>query len=538
MTARLRNALMRLGEPELQQYVGKEVVRYMSLLNQPISAGALADVLIERLGGEIISPRHSQLRDQLIMAMGKSDAIGLEELICGAASDTPWANILGQDLGDTSPKQMLVRRFFGLSEPVPVPEPIQIAARQRLTAGYSLYEYQMKVVSSAIRKINTGDKRALIHMPTGAGKTRAAMALIGRLLSENVGPRVIVWLAHSEELCEQAAEEFTKCWSMIGDREVELGRFFGPREFDLSDFKDGIIVAGLAKLYSRSLSQQSAFLSLKNRLRLVVMDEAHQALAPTYQHLMEMLAPEAGAVSLLGLSATPGRSWLNKGEDQKLAKFFSGQKVTLEVPGNGDPIKFLQEEGYLAVPDYRPVPYTPTVGLSAQDRKAIAQGLDISVETLQKLGDDEQRNLIILQEILAQVEKGARMIVFACSVQHANMLADLLVAKGVKAAAVSASTSTERRHEILSSFKDAGPDAPQVVVNFAILTAGFDAPKTNTVVVARPTQSVVLYSQMIGRAMRGTRSGGNDRCTVITVQDNLPGFRNVYEGFFHWEDVW
>ena len=75
-------------------------------------------------------------------------------------------------------------------------------------------------------------------------------------------------------------------------------------------------------------------------------------------------------------------------------------------------------------------------------------------------------------------------------------------------------------------------------MNYGVLTTGFDAPKTNVVVVARPTQSVVLYRQMIGRAMRRPKSGGNQTCTVITVKDSIPGFRSVYEGFTHWEDVW
>ncbi len=67
---------------------------------------------------------------------------------------------------------------------------------------------------------------------------------------------------------------------------------------------------------------------------------------------------------------------------------------------------------------------------------------------------------------------------------------------------------------------------------------GFDAPRTNVAMIARPTRSVVLYSQMVGRAARGPRAGGNERCRVITVVDRIPGFRSIAEAFTFWEDIW
>ena len=67
----------------------------------------------------------------------------------------------------------------------------------------------------------------------------------------------------------------------------------------------------------------------------------------------------------------------------------------------------------------------------------------------------------------------------------------------------------------------------------------FDAPRTSAAVIARPTKSLVLYSQMLGRALRGPLAGGNDQAEIITVVDTeLPGFRDPAETFFNWEDVW
>ena len=63
-------------------------------------------------------------------------------------------------------------------------------------------------------------------------------------------------------------------------------------------------------------------------------------------------------------------------------------------------------------------------------------------------------------------------------------------------------------------------------------------PKTNVAIIARPTNSLVQYSQMVGRAMRGTRSGGNDTCRIYTVADDIDEFRNVAAAFEHWDEIW
>ena len=91
---------------------------------------------------------------------------------------------------------------------------------------------------------------------------------------------------------------------------------------------------------------------------------------------------------------------------------------------------------------------------------------------------------------------------------------------------------------IIAAFK-AASDEPRVIVNYGVLTTGFDAPQTSAAVIARPTKSLVLFSQMVGRATRGERAGGNKRAEVATVVDTrLPGFCNMADAFDNWEDVW
>jgi superfamily II DNA or RNA helicase len=94
------------------------------------------------------------------------------------------------------------------------------------------------------------------------------------------------------------------------------------------------------------------------------------------------------------------------------------------------------------------------------------------------------------------------------------------------------------RAHIISDFKGES-EKSMVLCNYGVLTTGFDAPRTSCVIIARPTKSLVLYSQMVGRAIRGPQAGGNQKALIVTVNDpTLPGFGNVEAAFVNWEDVW
>jgi DNA repair protein RadD len=78
----------------------------------------------------------------------------------------------------------------------------------------------------------------------------------------------------------------------------------------------------------------------------------------------------------------------------------------------------------------------------------------------------------------------------------------------------------------------------QAIVNFGILSTGFDAPNTGAVMIARPTASIVLYSQMIGRGMRGPKVGGRKECTIIDIKDNIEGFGGEAEVYQYFSQYW
>ena len=98
---------------------------------------------------------------------------------------------------------------------------------------------------------------------------------------------------------------------------------------------------------------------------------------------------------------------------------------------------------------------------------------------------------------------------------------------------VDGKTNQGARQSILKEFKNG---ELQIICNFGILSTGFDAPKTDLVFIARPTQSIVLYSQMIGRGLRGKEVGGTENCTIVTVKDNISGLPNDSNIFTYFDE--
>jgi superfamily II DNA or RNA helicase len=155
-----------------------------------------------------------------------------------------------------------------------------------------------------------------------------------------------------------------------------------------------------------------------------------------------------------------------------------------------------------------------------------------------KLARDEQRNLHILAEIENLAKAHKRIIVFAATVEHSHLLAAVLRTRGFHATSVTSKSTNVAREIAIQSYKD-DSHGVKIICNYGVLTTGFDAPKTSAAVISRPTKSLVLYSQMVGRAIRGPLAGGNRDAEIVTIVDqSLPGFRSIAEAFSHWEDVW
>ena len=409
-------------------------------------------------------------------------------------------------------------------------------AISQVTPRFGLFAHQANALHRVQVLLSEEPRRVLLHMPTGSGKTRTAMnAVADYLRARDKG--VVVWLAHSEELCEQAAEEFVKAWEALGSRPLSVIRFWGAHSADLRTVTDGIVIAGLRKAYSALLSDDRHFRALAAKDPFVVMDEAHQAIAQTYRLLIELLMRPGGDAALLGLSATPGRTWNDPEADRELSQFFGTRKVSLRIPGFDNPVSYLIDEGYLARPTYRFVESASGVTLSEQEMRTLSETFELPATVLDRLAADQQRNLLIVHHAEELLRRHQRVILFAASVQQSDLLAAVLAARGHRATSITSKSGAERS-ETITSFKD-DENVPKILCNFGVLTTGFDAPKTSAALITRPTSSLVLYSQMVGRAMRGTSAGGNASCEIVTVVDpRLPGFGSVMQAFTNWEDVW
>ncbi len=456
--------------------------------------------------------------------------------LLGVSPTTDAYEFLKATKFSTAKQKEQLLKFFGVG--LPAVEEVEPTPNETIVEpSYALFPHQINALLRVRQKLNADPYRVLLHMPTGSGKTRTAMNLIADHLRERRSG-VVVWLAHSEELCQQAASEFEAAWRVLGNRKLRLARYWGSHSSDLADFKDGVVIAGLSKAFARLKADSKDFIALAGRDPLVVLDEAHQAIAPTYQQLLELLVRPTTGARLLGLSATPGRSWSDVEQDEKLSNFFARAKVTLQVDGYDNPISFLIAEGFLASPVFRRIRADANIELTYREQCLVRDTFDLPASVLERLGRDEGRNLLVIHEIERLLQRHKRVIVFASSVEQSGLLAAVLSARGHCASTVSSlSGVTERKRAIEDYLRD--DELPRVLCNFGVLTTGFDAPRTSAALVARPTLSLVLYSQMIGRAMRGPKAGGNSQAEIVTVVDpSIKGFDSVESAFSNWEDVW
>ena len=534
---RFNELLSRADDETLQCLLGESPLKLILLLDPGLATPTQLRDLILRLytaEGLLLSwEKRAVLFDLLPPQQGKilHQILGLND------NGQIYQNLKQLSIRRGSEREQALFDFFSLTVPVQeVPEPIP--AVQDGLCQYPLFAHQRAAARKVIVALEEHPRRVVLHMPTGAGKTRTAMHVIADHLRRRE-PTLVVWLAHTEELCEQAASEFEQAWHCLGNRKVGVYRFWGNRELPLDKVHDGILIGGLAKMYLTTKDHLSFIIELAGRTSLVVIDEAHSAIAETYKLILDALVMMRHPnVALLGLTATPGRTWADIHIDEQLSQFFSRCKVTLEVENYESPVDFLVDHQYLAQVHYRPLFYEGGIALSDADLRRIREQFDIPNSILQRLAENEVRNLAIVTAIEELAKRHRRILVFAATVQHADLLAAVLQMRGYHASSVTGKTAGLRRSQVIGSFKQDTPDV-RIICNFGVLTTGFDAPFTSAALIARPTKSLVLYSQMVGRAIRGKRAGGNETAEIVSVVDHhLPGFGSVAEAFNNWEDIW
>lgn len=395
-----------------------------------------------------------------------------------------------------------------------------------------LHDYQERVVSRMVDLLlQPQPGRAMLRLPTGAGKTRVAVDAIIRVAARGCLTGPILWIAQSDELCEQAVGTWKFVWSKAGPRErLTVNRFWGGNDATPVKGTTQLVVATDAQLKTRLDKQEYAWLRSP---ALVVVDEAHRAIAPTYTSILERLGLTSRQTDrpLIGLTATPYRNE-NEDETRRLIDRFGKRRLDEDLFPSDDPYAELQAIGVLAKVDHRELA-GGTIRLDDMQLKEIEQFgvLPASVEA--ELAADTDRNERILDSIAALPEDWP-ILVFATSVNHAKLLTALLNDRGVGAASIDGSTPMPERRSKIEAYRSR---ERRVLANYGVLAQGFDAPTTRAVVIARPTYSPNVYQQMVGRGLRGPRNGGGEQCLILDVHDNIANYGRKL-AFTEFEHLW
>ncbi|GGS16770.1 hypothetical protein GCM10010259_27130 [Streptomyces daghestanicus] len=396
-----------------------------------------------------------------------------------------------------------------------------------------LHDYQEDLVRNVTTLLDRlAPQRAMLSLPTGAGKTRVTSEAVIRWVKrvgDLGGP--LLWIAQTEELCEQAVQSWKFVWNKVGaERPLTISRLWSSHEVGNVVENPHLVVATDAKLERCLGTDQYAWL---RQATLVIVDEAHTAISKRYTEILSHLGLtqyETGR-HLLGLTATPFRN-TNEDETRRLVARFGNRRLDEGVFPSGDPYRDLQEWGMLAQVEHR----TLTGGrieLTRDERTHAERMAMLSRAAEQRLADDHARSRRIVDEVAGLPEDWPTLL-FATSVDHAKYLAAMLNDRGVPATSVDSTTSAQDRRRRIEDFRTG---RIRVLTNYGVLTQGFDAPATRVVVVARPVYSTNVYQQMIGRGLRGPKNGGKPTCLILNVDDNIANF-DTRLAFTQFEHLW
>ena len=400
-----------------------------------------------------------------------------------------------------------------------------------------LHDYQKKIVDKLRPMLMPGPLdsdliRGVISLPTGSGKTRVAVQGIVESIRDDGFEGGILWVADRSELCEQAVESWRQVWRSLGSetQSLRISRMWDgqPAPLPTSDFH--VVVASIQTLDAR-LKNETADYDFLRDFNLVVFDEAHRSTAPTFTSVMNRMGLSTGSTRrsvsesfVLGLTATPYRS--DEDETARLASRYDENRLDHGVfnSNNADEvIRELQGMGVLALAEHEIIE-GHSIQLSDRQREQM-RDMPWLPESVEK---EIATNIDRTGRIISAYDKHVRSenpdwatLIFATSVEHAQTLSALLNSRGVKARAVSGSTDRTTRRRVVEEFRNGDI---KVLVNYGVFREGFDAPKTRAIIVARPVYSPNLYFQMIGRGLRGVKNGGNERCLILNVQDNIENF--------------
>lgn len=360
-----------------------------------------------------------------------------------------------------------------------------------MTTPFSLRDYQQEAVDATLRHFRKSDEAAVIVLPTGAGKS-LVIAELGRLAR-----RKILVLAHVKELVEQNHSKYESYGLKAGIFSAGLGA---------KQTRHQVTFASVQSV-ARNLAQFSEHYSL------LIIDECHR-LSPEetsqYQQIIQQLKQHNAGLKVLGLTATPyrlGLGWIYRYHHRGYVR--GGEQPPFQHCIYELPLRYMINKGYLTPPTMVDAPVAQYDFSALENRWG--EYSEKAVNALLVRYPRVTQAICEQIETLAQQRKG--VMIFAASVDHAREICGYLPTSDT--ALITGATAGNERDLLIRRFK---AQEIRFLVNVAVLTTGFDAPHVDMIAILRPTQSVSLYQQIVGRGLR-LAPGKND-CLVVDYAGN------------------
>ena len=565
--------MVNFSQSDLRGYLGEDIVEllveWMPNGETLLTKQKMVSMIDSLYGTSIL--KNKQFRKNLLESMKESDIIAIRDT-CLSGSEQNESNLLAViDIIANKPwnKNVVTTyllKLWNVPEAVLEKEKDKTVIENEISAPddqfYELLDYQYYIKQRVLNNLNSGHllERMIVHMPTGTGKTKTTMHIITNYINFSLEKQgIVIWVAHTTELLQQAYDTFESVWKHLGDGKINAYKLWGTKTIENTNQSlNGIVFCGLSKLMLIADSKPKLYERLKKDCRLVVFDEAHKAAAKRTQKIIEgLMRMPAGYENraLIGLTATPGRTTEDSYDNDLLTNMFGNKLVyidssilnqinmgrlkALNTVAETNIIKYFQERRILA--KMKPKKLTYKMEFSEKELQILSSVLrdmgyddkEYTEEQLKVLAKNKERNLAIMSQLrLLHLDKKPT-IVFACSADHAKMLAAMLTLEGIPNSLVLGEMDPmDRKHAI----KDKNSEV-DIIINYEVLTTGFDSKNIKCVFITRPTKSIVLYSQMLGRGLRGPLMGGNEECDLIDIDDNLQAFDNE-TAFSYFNDYW
>ena len=321
---------------------------------------------------------------------------------------------------------------------------------------------------------------------------------------------------------------------MYGDKELPAIRLKDQSLNDIKNFNRGIIICTYAKLHKMRMNNNGSKILefIRSKSKFIIADEAHMVPANTFKSSIEFITKLDFSI-LIGLTATPGGYYTE--QTQELAEYFEKNKISItdndfnDLDGD-EAINFLQKEGVLSVIKTHQIKTDFNFEFNDLEKQKILSSFDegLSPELIKQMEKDEERNICIYGELQSLYERDMNTIVFACSLDHTKLLHKICILTGMNVGKIDDKTSYKKRKQLIGAYKSG---QIKIIFNYGVLSTGFDAPGTKAILITRPTTSPILYSQMIGRGLRGPKFKGNKECLLIDMKDNLIGLPDEKDCF-------